>query len=203
MNSDSNTDWPWKWGRSCTDYVPTSGRFVDETGNKYGRLLALYPVVGKPNIGVIWVWKCDCGNIVKASAYDARRGHAVSCGCLRKHMNAGNWRGVGSIPGKLLSTIKRSARDRGHIYAVTSEYLWGLYEAQDGLCALSGLPITFKNLNVGTEQTASLDRIDSNEGYVEGNVQWVHKTINLMKNTLPQPEFINFCNSVSKHNSHA
>jgi hypothetical protein len=31
-----------------------------------------------------------------------------------------------------------------------------------------------------------MDRIDSNKGYVEGNVQWVYKYVNLMKRDFPQ-----------------
>jgi hypothetical protein len=47
--------------------------------------------------------------------------------------------------------------------------------------------------------TASLDRIDSNKDYVEGNIQWVHKHLNLMKNILSQEYFINLCNKVSNN----
>ena len=48
--------------------------------------------------------------------------------------------------------------------------------------------------------TASLDRIDSNLGYVKGNVQWVHKHINVMKNIFNQDMFIFLCNQVTKTN---
>jgi hypothetical protein len=75
--------------------------------------------------------------------------------------------------------------------------MWEIYEVQGGLCALTGEPLTFKNLNKGTDQTASLDRIDSSLGYVEGNVQWVHKDVNLMKNVLSQARFIELCSLVS------
>jgi len=45
---------------------------------------------------------------------------------------------------------------------------------------------------------ASLDRIDNNKGYIEGNVQWVIKKINYMKNTLSEKNFINLCNKISE-----
>jgi hypothetical protein len=47
--------------------------------------------------------------------------------------------------------------------------------------------------------TASVDRIDSSKGYIKGNVQWVHKTINKMKWGYSQGEFIEFCEAVVKH----
>ena len=51
-----------------------------------------------------------------------------------------------------------------------------------------------------TEITASLDRIDSNKGYIKNNVQWVHKHINTMKMHMTDREFIDMCKKVAKHN---
>lgn len=47
----------------------------------------------------------------------------------------------------------------------------------------------------------SIDRIDSNGVYEEGNVQWVDKRINMMKGTLSNEEFIELCTMVAKYNS--
>lgn len=38
--------------------------------------------------------------------------------------------------------------------------------------------------------------MNTSEGYVKGNVQWVHKDINLMKNALDQEYFVNLCTKV-------
>ena len=46
--------------------------------------------------------------------------------------------------------------------------------------------------------TASLDRIDSNKGYVEGNVQWVHVDVNYMKLDYDQDYYINICRLIAK-----
>ena len=48
--------------------------------------------------------------------------------------------------------------------------------------------------------TASLDRIDSTKGYTKNNIQWVHKTINKMKNVLHDEEFIQWCNLIANYN---
>ena len=47
-----------------------------------------------------------------------------------------------------------------------------------------------------TRQTASLDRIDSNLDYIEGNVQWVHKRVNAMKSDMSTKEFLEWCTLV-------
>jgi len=48
--------------------------------------------------------------------------------------------------------------------------------------------------------TASLDRIDSSKGYIEENVHWVHKRINVMKGNMSEQEFLNFCEAVTFKN---
>jgi hypothetical protein len=47
------------------------------------------------------------------------------------------------------------------------------------------------------KNTASLDRIDSSRGYIEGNVQWVHKMANMCKQHYSQKRFIDMCIAVS------
>ena len=48
--------------------------------------------------------------------------------------------------------------------------------------------------------TASLDRIDQNKGYEIGNVQWVHKDVNLMKMYLDEKYFIGLCGKIYELN---
>jgi hypothetical protein len=50
------------------------------------------------------------------------------------------------------------------------------------------------------QATASLDRIDSSKGYIEGNLQWLHKRINIMKGNMSEKEFLDFCESVTLKN---
>ena len=47
--------------------------------------------------------------------------------------------------------------------------------------------------------TASLDRINSKKGYVEGNIQWVHKDINMMKHCLETSDFIKWCEKINEN----
>ena len=78
-----------------------------------------------------------------------------------------------------------------------------VYLIQNGKCALSGIDIPLlKNPKTKAQresQLASVDRINSSIGYVEGNVQWVHKDINLMKNKFDQNYFIKMCKKISKN----
>ncbi len=57
------------------------GKLIDETGNKYGRLL----VIDKVKIKGHWKWhcRCDCGNEIDVSGTMLRSGNTKSCGCLQ------------------------------------------------------------------------------------------------------------------------
>ena len=52
--------------------------FIDISGQKFGKLVALR-YLGKSR----WLCKCDCGEETVAVANHLRRGHTVSCGCIR------------------------------------------------------------------------------------------------------------------------
>lgn len=110
-----------------------------------------------------------------------------------------NWIGCGDISGAYLGSLCRSADVRKLDFVITIEYMWHLFLQQNRKCFFTGLPLVFVdryNINC-TKQTASLDRIDSNKGYIEGNVQWVHKDINHMKHRLQDTRFIELCKLVA------
>lgn len=85
----------------------------------------------------------------------------------------------------------RRAKQRNYEFTITIEEVWDIYIAQERICALTGVPITFK-------ENASLDRIDSAIGYVRDNIQIVHKDLNYMKYTYSQDYFIKMCNLVAR-----
>lgn len=107
-----------------------------------------------------------------------------------------NWSGRGKVPATYVSYVKRSADLRKLHFELDTDYLSGLFEGQKEMCALSGVSICFGK--AGKETTASLDRKDSRSGYIRGNVQWVHKTINLMKRSMSDEEFVRWCKGVAK-----
>ena len=48
-------------------------------------------------------------------------------------------------------------------------------------------------------QTASLDRIDPTKGYIEGNIQWVHKDVNRMKMDFTETRFLELVNLIANN----
>lgn len=57
-------------------------RFIDLTGQKFGRLTAISFVKGE-RARVKWLCRCDCGKEIYVFAYNLRNGNSQSCGCLR------------------------------------------------------------------------------------------------------------------------
>lgn len=145
--------------------------------------------------------QCDCGSIELRRKDHVESGRTKGCKSCSAKQTAKqypppvNVTGYGLLSGTHYSAISSGAKRRGISFEVSAKYLWELFLKQQGLCALTDIPITLiraiKNNNVDWEViTASLDRIDSDLGYVEGNVWWVHKEINRLKNNYTMQELL-------------
>lgn len=143
---------------------------------------------------------CDCGNekILKSSRI--RLQQVKSCGCLLKKSGKNHhlFKGFGEISQATFNKIRQKAIDRNIDFDITINQLNDLFLRQKKKCAISGVEIKFKDSHKD-KQTASLDRIDSSKPYIVSNLQWVHKTINQMKWTIDQKEFVEWCKVVAKH----
>ena len=154
---------------------------------------------------------CVCGYTANVSAYSIAKKTSKGCISCDQKLKVGgknsSWKGFGEVPGSFTQRYKRKG-EKGSKYewGTTEEELHNMYLKQDRKCALSGIPIDFKNQyttdrpGVGFSCTASLDRINSSKGYVTGNLQLLHKDINIMKNTHSEEDFITLCRLVAKHN---
>lgn len=92
--------------------------------------------------------------------------------------------------------MRSNAAKRGIVFDVTKDDAYTLFVQQGKRCALTGTPIDLPDTNSG-KGTASLDRIDSTLGYTLGNIQWVHRDINMMKGSLTQDAFVEWCHQVA------
>lgn len=59
-------------------------RLIDLTGQKFGNLTVLEKTNERKNGEILWLCKCDCGNITKIRGRYLREGHTTSCGCKKK-----------------------------------------------------------------------------------------------------------------------
>ena len=172
----------------------------DIIGLKQGHLI----VLSKHSISEdkrIQYYNCLCTycnkECIKPKYYFTQKRKAyITCGCQRFPTGAKskNWEGIGEIHLTFFNKIKNTAKHRNLEFNITIEYIWELFLKQNRRCALSGQLLTFpKGYKERIEATASLDRIDSSKGYIEGNVQWLSKEVNFMKYTLTESRFIELC----------
>jgi hypothetical protein len=138
-----------------------------------------------------------CKHKCRLFPHNVRRKNTQSCGCKR------NYRCMKDVSYQYYQKIEMRAKNKHIKFNLTIVFLQNLLEQQDYKCALSGLPIILSRTfdptrKKYTEQTGSLDRIDSKRGYTTDNVQWVHKDVNKMKMDLSQDRFIHICYKISK-----
>ena len=84
---------------------------------------------------------------------------------------------------------------------LTREDLDKLFESQNRKCVYTKYDLYFGNNRI--RGTASLDRIDSSKGYVDGNVQWVHKDVNTIKWDLSHDKFLEICKLITENQKNA
>ena len=55
----------------------------DITGQRYGKLVALYPTGTNERRAMKWMFQCDCGKTKEIEGNSVTRGNTLSCGCLK------------------------------------------------------------------------------------------------------------------------
>lgn len=181
--------------------------YILKSGDKRDKLILLEEnTIVNPNGKKYTYWncQCECGNSTRKRKDSFFKGRYMSCGCATYSIQSSNtrrikWKGVGELSSTFFSACRMSAKKRNIDFNITIKDAWQQFEKQNGTCALSGVPIKFSEITRHGHKfgSASLDRIDSSKGYTKDNIQWVHKTINLMKNVLEQSDFIRWCKTIT------
>lgn len=105
-----------------------------------------------------------------------------------------------------MKVMKNSNRKhKTNDFDVDLEYLKTLWESQNGICPFSGQKMILRtHTNCVSESTnpytASIDRINSEVGYIKGNIRFVSIMANWARNRFTDTQLIEFCKSVSNHN---
>ena len=172
--------------------IPRRHQYRDLTGMKFGKLTVTSFCMIDDRRQALWNCMCKCGGkkVVKGSRLTSKE--IIDCGC-------GHRVRVGDISGRHFANIKSHAKWRKLEFEIKIKDVWELYLKQNRKCALSGIPIGF-DLKNESNTTASLDRIDSNRGYIMNNVQWVHKDVNQMKSDRSEHDFLEWIKKIHNYN---
>jgi hypothetical protein len=176
-------------------------KYNDISGKQYGRLTAINRI--KNNRGImVWRCICICGEETDVSYNRLSTFKVDKCNKCKIGNSQANRNLNKELPSYLLKRIKHCAKTRNLHFddSLSEQYLYELYLKQNKICAISGIRIDFAKTNhlhqIGNT-TASLDRINSDNGYVKDNIQWVHKNINIMKNDLSMQRFLELCKEIA------
>ncbi len=119
---------------------------------------------------------------------------------LIERKSAAQFRGCGVISGEFLGHTRSRARKKGLDYNLSSEYVNSMYVDQRGLCAATGMVMTPKEYSGAVTGNLSIDRLDNNLGYVEGNIRLVTIQANFLRGNLTLEDFLIWCGRITAWN---
>lgn len=97
-----------------------------------------------------------------------------------------------------LATVCKSclARKGGNIDRF---YLKQIWDDQNGLCAISGIPMTYISGLGKVPTNVSIDRIDCKKPYIKDNVRLTCVSVNIMRGILTDEQLLEMCNKIIKN----
>ena len=98
----------------------------------------------------------------------------------------------------MLGGARGRASDKGLPFDLSEKWIVNTFNNQEGLCAVSGLRMTFDAVDGRRPYSASIDRIDSNLGYTVANCRLVCVIVNLALLNWGDETFVNMCKAVAK-----
>lgn len=151
--------------------------------------------------GLLLCHKClvykEVGNYSEDLSKDYRLYKLAICKHCEKLRPIPVSKGFESILRKRLKTAKCSSKSRGLEFDIDLFFLMDLYHKQDGKCAISDEEFDLSYIGNKSLKSISIDRIDSDKGYVKDNIQLVCWVINQMKNDLTMDEFYYWCSKMA------
>jgi hypothetical protein len=89
-----------------------------------------------------------------------------------------------SVLRAVLNRARKSSQRRNQNFDLNINDLRSLWDAQNGICDISGLPFSeekYEGTRIKQPFAPSLDCIDPSKGYVPGNVRFVNEAVNFAR----------------------
>lgn len=152
-------------------------RFVDLSGQKFGRLTVIGRAQNKGN-KTMWLCKCDCGNETVVAGGNLKNSHTQSCGCFGDESRVETHTTHGMSETKLYSTwLSRKRRCFSPEYPAYHNYGGrGISMCDEWKNDFGAFYRDVSKLPHFEEEGYSLERIDNDGDYEPSNCKWAtHK----------------------------
>ena len=164
------------------------GKKLDLRGQPFGKLTVLRENGRDKHNKVLWLCRCECGNVVTVLGSNLRNENTTSCGCYQRERSAESHTKHGASRTRLYF-VWSSMLQRVGVYKCADEETKRLY--QDRGITVCDEWLVFENfrdwaLSHGYKEGLQIDRINNDAGYCPENCRWVtpKENTNNRRNTL-------------------
>jgi len=138
----------------------------------------------------------DITNFEISKGYRARKCKACRSAGRRKRMTTSPYSYISNLYSQLAYRRKKT-----HNFDIDRDDLYRIYDKQEGRCEYTGVSMTHIKDGTGYHlSNISIDRINNDLGYVQGNIALVCLSCNMMKYTMELKDLIKWCKLVALHN---
>lgn len=169
----------------------------DLSGRLFGRLTVLYEVHRHFNGRLQWACQCVCGKQLIVLGYNLRMGQTRSCGCLKIDQQS-KPAGV-AARNRILRSYRQNAKKRGPLWNLSATHFEQLLIGNCFYCNLA--PSTISKDTTYPLKTNGIDRRNSSQGYIEGNVVSCCPQCNWAKRDRTVDEFYAWIASIARYRS--
>lgn len=175
------------------DTVARGCRFIDLTGQTFGRLTVVsFSGISKSK-RASWICQCVCGNSKTVEGKSLRNGTTKSCGCLWIESISLS-EGEASFNHHFLD-YKIGAKKRNLSFLLEKEEFRKISSMPCYYCDAPPRALGSRTSN-GRFVGNGLDRVNNDEGYSNKNVVSCCKQCNIAKSTMTQKEFLTLISNI-------
>ena len=159
---------------------------VDISGQRFGNLVVTKQIGwSEPKKSgcrrSLWECNCDCGKTVNVTSNELRTGNTRSCGCiLTAYLHR-------ATPISVVNRMRFEAIKAGKVWTISDDEAYDLVTADCHYCGVAPQVGGSRNKHV---KRNGIDRVDSQKGYVTGNVVPCCKRCNVAKNDQTYDEYL-------------